>query len=232
MALFVAKLRMAYQYKDPKEKQKELKAQAQRKMKIMQRLGEIERELQEEGIKTKQVKILKGEEQALKDERDGMETDSQAGWVLVDFPTSYAQAKLLEEALSGYKPEQELDPIQREIEMEEAFMLVQPQAKEQPPKCMIPSGLDAIMWFDCKQDEVQRRADGRRVDRDGDPETRTIFNVTTLVPPVDQAPLCERLEHVWEEQDHSSLIVDKICSFDQQSRSLKRWLDRFGDEDR
>ena len=50
---------------------------------------------------------------------------------------------------------------------------------------MIPSGLDAIMWFDCKQDEVQKRADGRRVDRDADPETRTIFNVNTLVPPVD-----------------------------------------------
>ena len=33
--LFVAKLRMTYQYKDPKEKQKELKAQANRKMKIM-----------------------------------------------------------------------------------------------------------------------------------------------------------------------------------------------------
>ena len=31
-------------------------------MKIMQRLGEIDKELQEEGIKTKQFKILKSEE--------------------------------------------------------------------------------------------------------------------------------------------------------------------------
>ena len=56
--------------------------------------------------------------------------------------------------------------------------------------------------------------------------------MNTLVPPVDQAPLCERLEHVGEEHDHSSTIVDKICSFEAQSRSLKRWLDMFGDEDR
>ena len=154
VALFVAKLRMSYAYKDPKEKQRELKAQAQRKMRIMQRLGEIEKELQEEGIKPKQAKTLKAEEQELNEEKASLEVEGQAGWVLVDFPTSYAQAKLLEEALSGYKPEQELDPIQREIELEEAFMLVQPQAKEKPPKCMIPSGLDAIMWFDCKQDEV------------------------------------------------------------------------------
>ena len=64
--IFVAKLRITYQYKDPREKQKELKASANRKMKIMQRLGEIEKELQEEGIKTKQAKNLKTEQEALK----------------------------------------------------------------------------------------------------------------------------------------------------------------------
>ena len=116
--------------------------------------------------------------------------------------------------------------------MEEAFLLVQPNAKEVPPKCMIPSGLDAILWFDCEQDECQRRADGRRVDRDAEPETREIYNVTTLVPPTNQAPLCERLEAVTEEFNHSSLIVDKICSFNQQTNSLKRWLEKFGDEDK
>ena len=123
-------------------------------MRIIQRLADIEKELQEEGIKQKQVKTLKAEEQELNQEKASLEVEGDAGWVLVDFPTSYAQAKLLEEALSGYKPEKELDPIEREIELDEAFMLVQPQAKEKAPKCMIASGLDAIMWFDCKQDEV------------------------------------------------------------------------------
>jgi hypothetical protein len=33
------------------------------------------------------------------------------GWVLVDFPCSYAQAKLLEKALSGFSPLEELEPI-------------------------------------------------------------------------------------------------------------------------
>ena len=153
-------------------------------MKINQRLGEIEKELVEENIKPKQLKALKAEQDSLTDEKTKLEAEGQNGWVLLDFPSSYAQAKLLEEALSGYKPDQELDPVQRDIEMEEAFLLVQPNAKEVPPKCMIPSGLDAILWFDCPQDEVQRRADGRRVDRDANPETREIYNVTTVVPPV------------------------------------------------
>ena len=48
--------------------------------------------------------------------------------------------------------------------MEEAFLLVQPSGKEEPPKMMIKSGLDAVIWFDCPLKECQRRADGRRVD--------------------------------------------------------------------
>jgi adenylate kinase family enzyme len=46
------------------------------------------------------------------------------GWVLVDFPCSYTQAKLLEEALSGYKPHEELKPTDREIETDDALLLV------------------------------------------------------------------------------------------------------------
>lgn len=46
------------------------------------------------------------------------------GWVLVDFPCTYAQAKLLEGALSGYQPNAELDPISRTIELEDAQLLV------------------------------------------------------------------------------------------------------------
>ena len=74
-------------------------------MKINQRLTEIEKELTDESIKPKQLKTLKAEEESLKEERSDLESDDKCGWVLLDFPSSYAQAKLLEEALSGYKPD-------------------------------------------------------------------------------------------------------------------------------
>ena len=60
------------------------------------------------------------EKAALEEEKLSLETDDDKGWVLVDFPSSYAQAKLLEEALTGYKPNAELEKIQRDTEMEEA----------------------------------------------------------------------------------------------------------------
>ena len=122
--MFIAKLRMAYEYKDPATKQKELRMTANRKMKINQRLAEIEKELQEEGVKAKQTKTLNHEKAALEEEKVSLETEDDKGWVLVDFPSSYAQAKLLEEALTGYRPNAELEKIQRDTEMEEAYLIV------------------------------------------------------------------------------------------------------------
>lgn len=73
------------------------------------------------------------------------------GWILIDFPSTLSQAMLLEKALSGYQMEAELEPTQREIEAEQAGLLVKPTEKPVPPKRLIPSGIDAVVWFDCEK---------------------------------------------------------------------------------
>jgi len=55
--------------------------------------------------------------------------EKDAGWILTDFPLNYVQAKLLEQALSGYIPIEELKPCKREQEMKAAQLLVQPNPK-------------------------------------------------------------------------------------------------------
>ena len=145
--VFVTKLRMQYAYKDPKSKQKEVKEQAKRQVEINERIRSIHDELQGEDLKKKQIKALETEQTTLQEELEGLQVTDPIGWVLVDFPCNYAQAKLLEEAMSGYKPVQELESIQRNTEMEDAFLLVQPTAHEEPPKMLIKSGLDAVIWF-------------------------------------------------------------------------------------
>ena len=57
------------------------------------------------------------------------------------------------------------------------MLLVQPTAKEEPPKCLIKSGLDAVIWFSLPTDECQRRADGRRIDAIGG---ESIYHVTDV----------------------------------------------------
>ena len=96
---------------------------------------------------------MESEQDTLKSELADIEINDVQGWVLVDFPCSYAQAKLLEESLSGYKPNLELDPIKRDEELEEAMLLVQPTAKEPLPKTLIKSGIDAVIWFNLPADE-------------------------------------------------------------------------------
>jgi len=117
--------------------------------------------------------------------------------------------------------------------MEEAFLLVKPTGKELPPKTLIRSGLDAVIWFDCPLKECQRRADGRRIDCDeiGKSET-TFYHVNDRVPVTNCAPLCERLEPMDEDWDHSSSLVDRVVSFDMQEMSLRKWLHAFGVEER
>ena len=117
-----------------------------------------------EDIKERQVKKLQAEENELAAETTELLRLQSNGWVLVDFPCSYAQAELLEEALSGYKPMEEQEPTQRELEIESSKLLIKPNPKEEAPVTLIPSGLDMVLWFDCSVQECLRRADGRRYD--------------------------------------------------------------------
>ena len=227
--MFVTKLRMDYEYKSPVQKRREVKQQAKRTLEIKDRLKKIEEEYGQEDLKKKQKKALDEEKEALNQELEQIKEEESRGWVLIDFPCSYAQAKLLEESLSGYKPTLELDPTQRDQQLEEAMLLVQPTAKEEPPKCLIKSGIDAVIWFSLPADECQRRADGRRVDYQTPDVT---YHVTDNEPPSDQAPLCERLQPLFQESNHASGIVDRFVSFDLQEKSMTRWLQMFGDEER
>ena len=71
---------------------------------------------------------------------------------------------LLEKALSGYQAAEDLPQTNREKEMELACAIVKPTEKPKPPKTLIPSGIDGIIWFDCSREECLRRALGRRMD--------------------------------------------------------------------
>ena len=60
----------------------------------------------------------------------------------------------------------------------------------------------------------------------------TFYHVDDAQPPSDLANLCERLEPIDEDSNHASALVDRIVSFDLQERSLRKWLNDFGVEER
>ena len=67
----------------------------------------VQREIEDKERQLEQVKVI-----------------DNNGWILVDFPTNFSQAMLLEKALSGYVMPGDLEPIQRDLESKEAGLLV------------------------------------------------------------------------------------------------------------
>ena len=145
---------------------------------------------------------------------------------MIDFPTNFSQAMLLEKALSGYQIKEDLEKTQREIELEESNMLVKPTEKPAPPKTLIASGMDAIIWFDCSRDECLRRALGRRIDS----QNNIIYHIQDNAPSIEKSPLCEIVEPIDDESESMACLIDRWVAFDQTKDGLRKWITQFGDE--
>jgi adenylate kinase family enzyme len=149
------------------------------------------------------------------------------GWILIDFPSNFSQAMLLEKALSGYQMPADLEPTQREIEMKEAEVLVKPTERPPPPKRLISSGIDAVIWFDCSREECLRRALGRRIDE----KNNIIYHIQDNPPSIEQSPLCEIIVPIDDESESMACLLDRWVAFDQTKNGLEKWLTQFGDEE-
>lgn len=86
-----------------------------------------------------------------------------------------------------------------------------------------------MIWLDLPVQESLRRSDGRRFDSANPDEHYHVFD---NLPPCDQAPLCERLLPLSEDNNLVSGLPDRFIAFDQNKNALNRWLSNFGDEHR
>jgi len=135
--LYVAKLRMAYAYKDRETLGDAVNTAAERELELEKALGKLKEELREMRDPESKVKrkkkrtpeVVEKEAEETSRELERIKTLEPNGWILIDFPTNFSQAMLLEKALSGYVMPGDLEPTQREIENKEAQLLVKPTEK-------------------------------------------------------------------------------------------------------
>jgi len=66
--------------------------------------------------KKRTVEVIEKEIQEVQKELQQIKMIEHNGWILIDFPTNFSQAMLLEKALSGYQMPADLEPTPREIE--------------------------------------------------------------------------------------------------------------------
>ena len=139
------------------------------------------------------------------------------GWVLESFPTTPAQAVLLETQLSGID-QAEVDGLPRETGVK-AMIAPVPEAPERPP---LISAVDVVLRFDVPDEVVTERAAGRRVD----PETGAIYHLVNNPPPEDEA-LKERLQTIDDASNEEAQLLHRCQAFGDQEPALEEWFAPF-----
>lgn len=116
--LFIAKLRFSYIHKTKQQLKNEVQALAEKEIALYEKVNLLNDDLNEDidflqHKKKKHVNMeqLQKELMETMNEIPKVRELAKSGWVLVDFPSNFAQAKLLEAALSGFVPKSENDPI-------------------------------------------------------------------------------------------------------------------------
>ena len=117
----MAKLRKTYEIKDRDTLAAKLKDDAKRELLLTRELASLGAEVAElksssrksDGSKRSKKRTLEVVQKEIEEKRAELldiKVVENTGWVLVDFPTNFSQAMLLERALSGYNIPEDLDP--------------------------------------------------------------------------------------------------------------------------
>jgi adenylate kinase family enzyme len=167
-----------------------------------------ELEKNDEENKDNRPQLHMKKEQELRQKLMKAELDATEGIVLVNFPNTYNQARLLERKLSSYIPENEKPVLQANILKENLSLIVDKSLTILPPKKLLQGGLDYVFYLDVPFRECIRRAIGRRLD----PNTKTIYHIDDN-PPDTHSNICENLVQLDDPINTQSNLVTRNLSF-------------------
>lgn len=115
------------------------------------------------------------------------------GWVLVDFPRNINQAKLMENAFTGYTSVTDVPKAFEKANFEVWTKLVDPECNTKPDYTgeieSQNSLFDAVFMLSISKAECFRRAQGRQIDS----QTGTIYHKEDNPAPENDPKLAERL---------------------------------------
>jgi len=108
--LYIAKLRITYAYKNRQTLKEITMKGAKEELDLDRSLANLQEELRlmqdpESKVKRKKkrtIEVVENEISECQKALDQCKTIENNGWILIDFPTNFSQAMLLEKALSGY----------------------------------------------------------------------------------------------------------------------------------
>ena len=191
-------------------------------------LEEIEKN-KEENIK--RPKTFERKDKELNDELMKISLEASKGFVVVNFPNTYNQAKLLENILSGYIPKNESRQL-KSNKMKNIFSIVLDKSEEiLPPNKLILGGFDFIFYINVPGNECIRRAVGRRLFYDAKNKEKTIYHLEDKLPLTD-SNICENLKKVGNIDRCESALVTRHLSFENSVDEVISFYQPFGFENK
>ena len=142
------------------------------------------------------------------------------GWILIDFPHTYEQAKLLESELTKFATKDEQEEREKNVleeKLKQAAKIVKPLPVILAKRKLIRNGMDLVVHVKTDKTECLRRALGRRIDQ----VTKVNYHLDDAIPPTDNAPLVERLMNLREVKENELVLIDKLVSFDNEVKIIK-----------
>ena len=218
-------IKLDFPPKEDYEVTSEIIERVSRKEKVLE---EIEKN-KEENIK--RPKTFERKDKELNDELMKISLEASKGFVIVNFPNTYNQAKLLENILSGYIPKSESRPL-KSSRMKNLFSLVLDQSEEiLPPNKLILGGFDFIFYINVPSNECTRRAVGRRLYYDAKNKENIIYHLEDKLPPTD-SNICENLKKVGNIDRCESALVTRHLSFENSVNEVISFYQPFGFENK
>ncbi len=145
----------------PKQSNEEFIKSLQKKEKRKEEIFELLEKNKEDKIKRPKA-FLKVEQQ-LNEELFKMKISDTKGFILVNFPNNYNQAKILEKRLSGYIPDNEKKINELEFVQKNFDVYLDKSFKMQEKKGLIKGGLDYVFYLNSDYFECVRRCFGIRL---------------------------------------------------------------------
>ena len=151
------------------------------------------------------------------------------GWILVGFPRTLGQAKLLEKSLSGFEARTEKPKPAKQVAQDAWGKITTPASlipeDFNPQHEVVASAFDGVLFLQVGDEEVQRRAKNRKVD----PQTNIVYHMEDCPPEeTKDTKLIERLQPYKDDAGNPNRIATVSQRYNQAVNLIYAFTEQFG----
>lgn len=162
-----------------------------------------------------------GSAEPIEGDEEGLQPE---GWIVIGFPDNLQQYALFERFISGWVAPNQRPMADAERKKAEAALLAPKPYEAPPPFELFPGGVDLHFRLDVGNDEIIRRAVGRRLD----PQTALVYHLEDSPPPSKKQLIYERLVPIDDLAFSQGSLTDRLHAFDVCQLEIEPFLGHFG----